>query len=226
MLVDTIGPLCDNPSASDDPYAELQYSAGSTWTQQPPDDCQIVGQPRPQGEQAISSNGPTQCPESDLGGRDPKGPVPPQDARRSHSPSHLSFSPFRGKRPVQQPPFAHAQTQPRRWQLLPPCVLQIASPEAREWLHIPGKLIGRRWQPAPPPPAPLTPADPHHRTGVRNRNVFSSSKEFDFSPGYAQHNNSNFFLLIPALHCPFCHPLARTWWWQTARPFREGIPPF
>jgi hypothetical protein len=65
-------------------------------------------------------------------------------------------------------------------------VLLIASPEAREWLHIPGKRIGRQWQPAPPPPAPLTPADPHHRTGVRNRNVFPSSKEFDFSPGYAQ----------------------------------------
>jgi hypothetical protein len=38
------------------------------------------------------------------------------------------------------------------------------------------------------------------------------------------HNNFKFFLLIPALHCPFCHPLARTWWWQTTRPFpRRGF---
>jgi len=40
----------------------------------------MVGPPRPRGEQAIGPDGNTQRPEACLGGRDPKGPVPPQDA--------------------------------------------------------------------------------------------------------------------------------------------------
>ncbi len=54
----------------------------------------------------------------------------------------------------------------------------------------PGKQVGRWWPTAPPLLAPLTrsypPPPPHHRTGVRHSNVFPSSKELYFSPGYKQ----------------------------------------
>jgi hypothetical protein len=84
--IDTIGPLCDNPSATDDPYAELQHIVLRSYglMQRPPEDRQMDGQPRPWGEQAIGPDGQTQRPEANLGGRDPEGPVPPQDAPPPH----------------------------------------------------------------------------------------------------------------------------------------------
>ncbi len=41
----------------------------------------MVGPPRPRGEQANRPDGQAQRSEARLGGRDPKCPVPPQDAR-------------------------------------------------------------------------------------------------------------------------------------------------
>jgi hypothetical protein len=80
-MVDIIKPLCDNPDAVANPYAELQntvlHSYGLSahqrtvkWPDHP-----VSGPTSPLGP-----DGPAQRPEAELSGRDPEGPVSWQDA--------------------------------------------------------------------------------------------------------------------------------------------------
>jgi hypothetical protein len=62
----------------------------------------MVGPPRPRGEPAIGPDGQTQRPEANLSGRDPEGPVPPQDARTRHSRPSGYPGPTRSQRTVQR----------------------------------------------------------------------------------------------------------------------------
>ncbi len=81
-LVDTIGPFCDHPSIVDGLYVELQRIVLRSYglSEHHIVKWQMV-RSSPLGEQSIGPNGSAQHPEAHLGGRDPEGPLPPQDGR-------------------------------------------------------------------------------------------------------------------------------------------------
>jgi hypothetical protein len=107
--------LCDNSDAVRRYVRGIaQHSATLLRTRHPPEDRQMAGPPRPWVQQVFGPDRPAHRPKADIGGRDPEGPISPQDAHihSGHSQPTGFPGPVRTHRAVLR---NLGESEPRSW---------------------------------------------------------------------------------------------------------------